>query len=207
MATELLIFAIGLPAVIYILNCAVAREIKTVKLKPALLYVTTVAMMGVLGEVFVGSIYQTLFDKHLWDYTVLPIHEGFTSRYAPVIWGSYGWYLYLSHGTLRRYGITSTKHLALIFALETVFLEALTNGSFKLFFGEYLFYYSPADLWHLTSVQAMPFYLVAGYAIATAVDRFARATRFNIVINSYVTYVFFCLVRKARTADNSIMPA
>lgn len=195
MTRELWLFAIGLPIVIYILNCVFAREFKKIDVKTAVLYVATVGMMGVFGEIFVGSIYQALFEHHLWDYTVLPVHEGLTSQYAPVIWGSCGWYLYLSHDTLRQRGIVKAKHLALIFAFETVVLEAATNGSFKLFFGEYLFYYSPSDLWHLTSLQAMPFYLVAGYVIAIIVERYKRATNLNIFMNSYFTYVLVFLAR------------
>lgn len=191
---NLIYFAIGLPIVIYVLNCLAAREYKKVNLKTALLYISSVAMMGVFGEIFVGSIYTAITGHHLWDYTVYPVQGGFTSKYAPVIWGSYGWYLYLSHDTLRKHGITATKHLALIFAVETVFLEALCNGTFKLLFGDYLFYYLPSDLWHLTSVQAMPFYLIAGYAIAEMFKKYQHAMRLNIIVNCYLVFILLFLV-------------
>lgn len=194
MNRDLIIFSLALPVTIYLFNCLVARGWRKLELKTLLLYVSSVAVMGVFGEVFVGSMYNALFHRHLWDYTVFPIHHGYTSLYAPFIWGMYGFYLYMSHDTLRKHGLKKESHLALWFAVETVFLEAATNGSYRLFHGEPLFYYTPTDMWHLTSIQAIPFYLVAGFAIVRLVDRYMRALRFNIVMNMYFMAVFVYLV-------------
>lgn len=196
MLKDLILYTLGINAFIYIASSAVAREWKRIDLKIAALYISTVALMGVFGEVFVGSIYEALFHHHLWDYTAYPIHEGFTSKYAPVLWGSYGFYLYLSHGTLKKYGINRLRHLVLIFGLETVALELIANASYKVLSGQYLFYYQPSDLWHFTSLQAMPFYFVAGYAICKIIRRYEQTIKVSIIMNIYLSFVLVFLTSK-----------
>ena len=58
---------------------------------------------------------------------------------------------------------TSVVARSSIFCLDAILFELGVNGSYKLLFHKYLFYYLPSDLWHLTSVQTLPLYLLAGF--------------------------------------------
>lgn len=189
----LLLFSIGLPIALYLLNAIFARGFQKIDVKLALIYISSMAMMGVFGEIFVGSIYNFLFGRHLWDYTIYPIHKGFTSLYAPVVWGSYGFFLYLFHETIKKYKNFSELQLGIIFCIETIIMEALINGIYKLIFGEYLFYYNPGDLWHLTSIHALPFYFIAGVAMAKIVRHNKKSAKFYVVLNIYLMAVLVFL--------------
>lgn len=173
-ATDLTLYAALWIGIVYVLNCLIARGLKPIDVRMALLYSATVAMLGVFGEVFVGSLYEFLFDRPLWQYRILPIHEGYTSMYAPVIWGILGFYLYLMHDTLVRLKKYTQNRLAITFMAEAIVIELLANLSFLLLFDQYLFYYLPSDLWHLTSVQTLPFYLAAGFVVTHALKRFSK---------------------------------
>jgi hypothetical protein len=72
----------------------------------------------------------------------------------------------------------SIHRLALLFCVEAVIIEALVNLTFKLSFGQFIFYYYPSDLWHLTSLQTLPFYLLGGYVIAYSIKMFSAHSRY-----------------------------
>ncbi len=46
---------------------------------------------------------------------------------------------------------------------------------------QYIYYYLPADLWHLTSVQAFPIYLAGGFDDVWRIQDFARALQQNAI--------------------------
>jgi hypothetical protein len=167
----LTLFTIGWIIVLYLFNSALVRSFKRMEAREVFLYVTTVALIGVFGEVFVNTLYTALVGSPLWFYHVLPIHGGFTSLYSVVVWGMYGFYLYLLHDTwaTRKY---STTQLATIISIEAIVLELLINTSHLAIFNEYIFYYLPSDLWHLTSIVAIPFYFLGGYTILKSIQRF-----------------------------------
>ncbi|HSX06957.1 MAG TPA: hypothetical protein VLG92_04505 [Candidatus Saccharimonadia bacterium] len=183
-------FTIYLLGLVYGVNCLIARSWRTVSIRPASVYIAAVATIGVFGEVFVGTVYHHLFGRPLWVYRVAPIHYGYTSRYAPCIWGALGFYLYLLHDYLKARGTETVKHLALLFASETVILELILSASFKLVFGVYLFYYLPGDLWHFTSLQTLPFYLPAGVLIVKSVRRLIDTPHFSLFFCSFLILVF-----------------
>jgi hypothetical protein len=132
-------------------------------------------MVGVYDEVFLDTLYNWIVGQPLWYYNVLPIHGGYTSQYAPVVWGLYGFHLYLLHETLRtNWSIERSRYLALILSVEALILEALLTISAKPFFGEFMYYYTPGDLWHVTSIQNMPFYFLCGLLIVQLLRRFKR---------------------------------
>ncbi len=137
---------------------------KPLKIQPvkALLYITTMAALGVLGEVVFDTVYNRLFRHPLWLYQIYPIHQGYTSVYSLYLWGSVGFYLYMLHGTLKKKRVTSGLVLATIFCVDAIIFEALANLSYLAFFNSFIFYYIPGDLWHITSVQVLPLYLFAG---------------------------------------------
>lgn len=189
MALRLVIFTLALVIVTYLFNSVVARRFKPIKLKPALLYITTVAMIGVFGEIFVDSVYAFFVGNPLWHYNILPVHHGYTSEYAVVLWGIFGFYLYLMHDSLQKWSISRRRHLSLIFAFEALVLEAIVVLTSKPFLGEYVYYYYPGDLWHISTVQNFPFYLICGYAIVSAIRRFKADPRFFIIFNTWLTSV------------------
>ena len=96
---------------------------------------------------------------------MLPIHHGYTSQYATVIWGAYGFHLYLLHDTLGSWGINRQKSLVLWFSIEALFAEAILVIASKIVFGEFFYYYYPGDLWHVSSIQNLPFYFLCGRLI------------------------------------------
>lgn len=170
----LLLFALLWIFVVYIFNCILTKSFCKIDIKIAILYISTVAFIGLIGETFVGSIYNCLFGLPLWQYQALPIHNGHTSYYAPIIWGVYGFYLYLLHDHLVSKKGYSDNKLMVMFSVEAMVIEALVNISFLLIFGHYLYFYSPNDLWHFTSIQTFPFYFIAGFLITRTIKRFKQ---------------------------------
>lgn len=175
---SLLLFALLWIFIVYIFNCALTKSFCKIDIKIAILYITTVAFIGVIGETFVGTTYNSLLDLPLWQYQALPIHNGYTSYYAPIIWGIYGFYLYLLHDHLVAKRGYSDNKLMIMFSLEAMVIEALVNISFLLVFGYYLYYYNPNDLWHFTSIQTFPFYFIAGFLITRTLKRFKKDPAF-----------------------------
>ena len=140
-------------AIVYFINRLIAGEpLKTNKFK-ASLYVVTMAALGLFGELCFDTIYDVSFGHPLWRYQLYPIHNAYTSIYSLYLWGSVGLYIYWLHETLRRRNVTSVFIKSLIFCMDAILFEIGVNGSYKLLFHNYFFYYLPSDLWHLTSVQ------------------------------------------------------
>ena len=169
---SLVLFGLTWAVILYGLNCLIARRLKTVEPQMALVYFLGVALIGLFGEIFLDTVYNAVVGHPLWKYNILPIHNAYTSSYAVVVWGLYGFHLYLLHGTLRKRSITKTLHLAAIFCVEALFLEAALTISAKLLLGDYMYYYFPSDLWHVTSFQNLPFYFVCGFTIIKTMQHF-----------------------------------
>lgn len=189
-ALKLILFALGAATAVYLLNSLIAKQFKRISVRPVLLYFTTLALIGLFGEIFLDTSYNFFVGHPLWYYNILPIFGGYTSSYAIVTWGLYGVHLYLLHDTLgTRWSITRTKHLALIFALEAILLESVLTISAKLVFGKYLYYYLPADLWHVTTVQNIPFYFICGVVVLKSLKRFRNDPKFFSLMNSFLVAV------------------
>lgn len=187
--TYLLFFALALTLTVYLLNSLVAKKFKSINPKEAFLYITTVAMLGVIAEVVIGNLYFTLFGSPLWNYTVLPLHDAYTSLYAPFLWGIYGFQIYLIHDTFESKGITSLAFLIPFICIEAILFEAIVNLSFLVIFEQFLYYYYPSDLFHLTSVQTLPFYLLAGFVITGVLNYMRKRKRIAILLNIIVTFL------------------
>lgn len=93
-----------------------------------------------------------------------------------------GFHLYLIHDTLEKMKITSINILALSFCIEAIMLEILFNLSFVIMYKKFVYYYLPNDLWHLSSFQALPLYLIAGYISMFTLKRFIVAPKKYSVI-------------------------
>lgn len=176
---SLILFAALWLTIVYGVNIAIARKLIPINLRTALLYFVAIGMIGVLGEIFLDTIYNFFVGHPLWRYNILPIHGGYTSAYAPIIWGVYGFHIYLFHDTLRtKWNITRSRHLALILSIEALLLESALTLSAIPIFGTLMYYYYPGDLWHVTSIQNMPFYFIFGVIASKSMRRFRASPAF-----------------------------
>ncbi len=191
---ELVYFSICWVLGVYLINSALAGEFKKINFKLMFLYVTTVSMIGTFGEVFWDGVYQKVFGVKLWEYYVYPIHNGHTSYFAAVLWGFYGFHLYLLYDTINKRYKRAVKYLPLIFSLEALMIEALVSVSYKLAFGHWLYYYLPNGLWHVSAFQNFPLYFMAGYVILGTLKRFRKDINFFIVMNLALMAVLIFLV-------------
>lgn len=189
----LLIFSLAWIAGVYLVNCLLAREFKRIEVKPLLLYVTTIAMIGTFGELFWDGLYERAFGIPLWEYYVYPIHDAHTSYFAAVLWGLYGFHLYLLYDTIRKRYKKATKYLALIFALEALMIEALVSLTYLAATGDWLYYYLPGDMWHVTTIQNFPLYIMAGYVIVGTLKRFEASPWFFVIMNGALISVVLLL--------------
>jgi hypothetical protein len=172
---KLVLFALLWVVIVYTLNCLIARKFIRVDPRQALLYFVTVGLIGLFGEIFLDSVYNFFVGNPLWRYNILPIHHAYTSSYAIVTWGIYGLHLYLLHGTLmKKWGINKQAYLALIFGFEALLLEAALTISAKLLLTKYMYYYYPSDLWHVSSLQNIPFYFICGLITLKTLERFKK---------------------------------
>ncbi len=190
---KLLVFSLVWCVVIYSFNSLIAKKFIKIQLRPLITYILTMASLGLFGEIMYGIIYEAIFGSPLWQYHVLPIHNAYTSVYSLYLWGMVGVHLYLLHTTLKTRSITSTHKLAFIFCIEAIVLEALVNLSFLAVFGGFIYYYLPNDLWHITSLQTLPLYLLAGYIAVTAMTLASKTPRYALVGNSAVILALLAL--------------
>lgn len=186
---RLLLYGIAIYASVYVFSCLVSRKVRKIHLSRALLYMTSMAMIGALSEIFCDTIYVHLFHYRLWFYQFLPIHHGYTSQYSPVIWGALGLYLYLMHHKYERWTRKELFVLSAVFSVETVAMEGLSVFFSKFFLGKYLFYYNPGNLWHVTSLQSIPFFFLVGILTLQTIHWFKSSPQYFTSISAYVTLV------------------
>ena len=192
----LTIFALVWLLVLYGLNCLIYGKLKPIDAKMAVMYFFTLALIGLFGEIFLDSVYNFLVGRPLWVYQILPIMHGYTSSFAIVTWGLYGFHLYLLHGSLAdKWSIYRRRHLALIFSVEALVLEALLTISAKVFLGKYLYYYLPGDLWHVSSVQNIPFYFICGVVTLATLKRFKADPVFFSAMSASLLFVLVFLTK------------
>ena len=132
------------------------------------LYAATVFLVAVISEILVNSVYESLVGRKLWEYRVLPLYGGDISLLAFIIWPVYGVHLYFFRQVLvQRLAPRHNRDRfqALIIGLDApLFYEVCGNLLFILLLGEYYAYYLPGELFHLTSVQVIPIYMLFIYA-------------------------------------------
>lgn len=130
-----------------------------------LLYIGATTMGGILGEIGIGNLGRLLFAKDLWQYTVAPVHDGYTTYMGLIIWPMYGFYLYFFQRALLTLG-RDIRHMfglmGLIIAIDAMILETLANSFSLLFDSRYIFLYTYGDLLHFTSAQIFIPYLLCG---------------------------------------------
>jgi hypothetical protein len=143
------------------------------------LFMAVAFLVAVVFEVLLGKLYHVLVGRPLWQYRVLPVHDGMTSTLNFIIWPVYGYYWYFVHRVLQEHQvrIRRTWMKGLASGVDGPLLEILANGFFLLFYGTFYFYYLPGDLRHFTSVQVVPLYMVMGIFLALLIDRLDRLPR------------------------------
>jgi hypothetical protein len=177
------------PAASYLLRCAFAGRWVRIDPGQALVHAAAVTLLGMTGEVLFGTVYHAVFDRPLWVYEYLPIHHGYTSVFSLYVWSFYGFHVSLFHDVPPAGQRAADTRLALVVAAEAVLLEMACNLGFLALFGQYLFFYLPGDLWHLSSLQIVPFYFVAGLGIAKTLRRFRHDPAFFTVLSALVAGV------------------
>lgn len=171
--------AVGMPF-LYMLHRFLARQ--PLKLNPydIMLFMSGSFLIASIFEVALGNLHTQLFGWRLWEYRVFPNHDGYGSYLGPLFWPWYGFHLYLFHQVLqirKQYLFKTTFLKGACSGLDGPLLELLANGLFLLFSGGFLFYYTPSDLGHLTSISVMPHYMIGGIILAYALKFLSRAEK------------------------------
>lgn len=134
----------------------------------AALLAVLVFLLAVLCEAGVNPLYEALFGHKLWEYRLLPLHDRNVSALGAIVWMSYGLHLYFLDQTLdRRIAAGPRRNLykaAFIGVEAPLVWEVLGNSYFLLTVGDYYAYYLPGDVFHLTSLQVVPVYVLCIYA-------------------------------------------
>lgn len=125
-------------------------------------------LLGATGEAFVNSTWDMAFGWPLWEYRLYPTHGGDISLFFPMIWGIFGTYSYMREQIGAHWFRKNSVISVLVLGGEAILLELFVNVPYKAIFGDYIFYYTPANLGpfsHYSCLQVIPFY--AAVSIAT----------------------------------------
>jgi len=161
------LFALGFLALFYLIVCILSKKLIRPNFIILFSYITIFSLFGIVGEVFVNTLYSYFFGAPLWEYRLFPAHDGNISYFFLFIWGSLGVYKYFSDYFLVKRPLTEFQ-AGILMGTEAVFLELLYNGVYLLIFGDYIFYYLPANLGplsHLSCLQVIPFYFIVGFIV------------------------------------------
>ena len=176
--------------VVYLLDSLYARRWLTVK-REIISYIAAAVLIGVFGEVFVETVYNAAIGQPLWHYQFLPVHHGYTSLFSVILWAMYGAHLYWVRETLdKKFGKITKWKLVSIFAIESLLLETFANLVWLGVFGYLIYYYTPSDLWHVTTLVNVPCYFGAAWAMLGTVRRFKTDIWFFATISALIVLVF-----------------
>ncbi|MAT66455.1 MAG: hypothetical protein CMN57_12525 [Gammaproteobacteria bacterium] len=184
MQTDTHVFLIGILCALiflgfsWVLNRRLMRGPFRIDALEIALYAATVFLVAVTCEILVNSGYEALFGRKLWEYRILPLYDGDISLLAFIIWPVYGVHLYFFRQVLAKRlpkQFNRDRIYAAVIGLDApLFYEVCGNLLFLLLLGEYYAYYLPGELFHLTSVQVIPIYMVFIYLGMKVLDWFMR---------------------------------
>ncbi len=166
------IFGVLFCAAYYALVCLIKRRWIKIEPKKLLFYVSLFCLFGIAGEIVVNTLWAYVFGEPLWEYRLFPTKNAHISYFFPLIWGSLGFYKYINDTVWHKFESNQIILPGIIMGAEAIFLEILYNGLFLLLFGEYIFYYLPANLGplsHLSCLEVLPFYFMVGLVITKLV--------------------------------------
>ena len=186
---RLFIYGIAIVASVYVFCCIRHKRILKIEPKMAIFYISSLVMIGALSELFCDTVYVHLFHERLWYYRFLPIHHAYTSQYSPVVWGAMGLYLYFMHRNYEKWNPRQLIYLSAFFAVETVIMEGTAVGFSRLFLGNYIFYYNPGNLFHVTSLQSLPFFFLVGVLTLLILRLFKTQPILFAAVSAYVTSI------------------
>ncbi|MCK9394774.1 MAG: hypothetical protein M0Q44_04215 [Methylobacter sp.] len=194
MATNLIIFFLYLVAVVYFAGFALTNSSTQARIKEVFLYSGTLAMIGCISEVAINSFCRAAFHSSLWTYQVTPIHQGDTSVFAFFQWSLYGYHLYYVQQKLRSFKFKHEEYIfAFVLSIDALLLEAFVNISSLFFLNTFIFYYTPGDMGHLTTVFVFPFYLLGGAILIGIFNRFLKDPLFFGTLSFSVAFIFVFL--------------
>jgi hypothetical protein len=157
--------------------------------------VTLFILLGATGEAFVNSTWYVIFGWPLWEYRLYPTHGGDISLFFPMIWGIFGVYSYMREQVGGRWFEKNSLISILALGAEAILLELFVNVPYKAIFGDYIFYYTPANLGpfsHYSCLQVIPFY--AAVSIATRkLTEVQEAAGYQHIRSTLVLYVMVIL--------------
>ncbi len=190
------IFGVCFILFFYVLASLAYGKLIRIEWKKLFLYVTVFSLFGVVGEIFVNTLYNYFFGEYLWVYYLYPVHEGHISKMFIFVWGSLGVYKYLSEVVLQKFSLYTKRRAGMIMSLEAIFLEIWYNTTFFLFFGGYIFYYFPDNLGplsHFSCLQVLPFYFIFGFLVMKIISREEKAG-FSKTRLSFFWFILLTLV-------------
>jgi len=142
---------------------------------------SSVLLLAVIGESLINPLYELWFGSKLWEYRILPLHDQNVSALGLIVWTAYGIHLYFAKQTLEaklppRWN--TPFGIAFIIGFEAPFVfEILGNLIFLRLLGDYYAYYLPSDVYHLTSFQVIPIYMLCVYIGLLILDYLTRQPR------------------------------
>ena len=176
-----MVFCLLLVTISYSINHHLLGAKLAVDFYQLALTASCVVVLALISESVVNPLYTALFGQKLWVYRILPLHDGNVSALGVIIWAAYGVHLYFTRQTLMNKlpnAMNNSAVIAIIIGFEAPFIcEVLGNLLFLSVLGDYYAYYLPGDVFHLTSFQVVPIYilcLLLGLAILGTLERLPR---------------------------------
>ncbi len=146
---------------------------------------------GMIGELFLYKLIEWIFHAPIWEYRILPIHNGVTSLLGPIMWGNAAVYICF-HNNYKLFPLKKSNPVKL-FLLESGFLlvlELVFNFVAYALFNDYFFYYFVPDLWHWSSFTNLPFWWV-GYKF---VVKYASVLYKEEKLNAFIALLIIIVV-------------
>jgi hypothetical protein len=176
-----IVFSLLLVTISYSINRRLLGKQLVVDGYQLALTASCVVVLALVGESLINPLYTALFGQKLWVYRILPLHDGSVSALGVLVWAAYGIHLYFTRQTLINklpHGLNNTAGIAIIIGFEAPLIcEVLGNLLFLQLLGEYYAYYLPGDVFHLTSLQVVPIYMLClfiGLTILGALESLPR---------------------------------
>ncbi len=180
----------------YLGFAALTRTWPRLRVRPLAYTVVMFMLFGAAGEEVVNRLWRIAFDAPLWEYRLYPIHGGNISLFFFQVWGIFGFYSYLRDSAFPGFGRAGTALSALVFGIEAIALELAVNLPYHALFGDFIFYYLPANLGpfsHYSCLQVIPFYM----AIALTTRRLVAVQKQAGYMHLKSTLGFYAMVMAA----------
>ncbi|WGH76362.1 hypothetical protein P8625_04135 [Tenacibaculum tangerinum] len=192
MVTKILIFIIIQLVPLFVWRNLLNRKGITVDYRLILSYFIFGSWFGMMGELFLFKIIEWIFKEPIWQYRVMPIHDGITSSFGPIMWGISAVYICF-HKNYQLLKIKNKNPLVL-FLSESFFLlilELIFNFVAYLIFNNYYFYYFVPDLNHWSSFTNLPFWWMGYKAIVKYSTVMYKEEKLNIAIAIIILVVLY----------------